>query len=132
MSFASALNVLRPTLPYYLALTKYGLLRITKDCFEFHPDPAAPPIALEMASAVFTDGRKLLHRVLRHEPHAGRRAEGVRLRRPDLRGPGELRPERVHCRLLAALPVRGDRAARRLHQEAGRAVRGRQATRPIS
>ena len=53
MSFASALNVLRPTLPYYLALTKYGLLRITKDRFEFHPDPAAPPIALEMASAVF-------------------------------------------------------------------------------
>src|ERR1700688_1417582 len=56
MSFASALNVLRPTLPYYLALTQYGLLRITKDHFEFHPDPAAPPIALEMASAVFTLG----------------------------------------------------------------------------
>jgi hypothetical protein len=56
MSFASALNVLRPTLPYYLALTKYGLLRINRDCFEFHPDPAAPPIALEMASAVFRMG----------------------------------------------------------------------------
>jgi hypothetical protein len=56
MSFASALNVLRPTLPYYLALTKYGLLRITKDRFEFHPDPAAPPVALEMAKAVFTLG----------------------------------------------------------------------------
>src|SRR5919108_4738898 len=56
MSFANALNVLRPTLPYYIALTKYGLLRITKDCFEFHPSPAAPPMALEMAKAVFTMG----------------------------------------------------------------------------
>src|SRR5262249_32688938 len=56
MSFAGALEVLRPTLPCYLALTKYGLLRITKDCFEFDPNPAAPPIALEMAKAVFTLG----------------------------------------------------------------------------
>jgi hypothetical protein len=56
MSFANALNVLRPTLPYYVALTKYGLLRITKDTFEFDPHPAAPPIALEMAKAVFTMG----------------------------------------------------------------------------
>jgi hypothetical protein len=56
MSFANALSVLRPTLPYYLALTKYGLLRITKDSFEFHPHLAAPPIALEMAKAVFTLG----------------------------------------------------------------------------
>src|ERR1700686_1334428 len=56
MSFASALNVLRPTLPYYIALTKYGLLRITKDRFEFHPPPAAPPVALEMAKALFTLG----------------------------------------------------------------------------
>src|SRR5437763_1668351 len=56
MSFASALNVLRPTLPYYLALTRYGLLRLTKDSFEFHPNPAAPPIALEMAKTVFTMG----------------------------------------------------------------------------
>jgi hypothetical protein len=56
MSFAGALEVLRPTLPYYVALTKYGLLRITKDRYEFHPHPAAPPIALEMAKAVFTMG----------------------------------------------------------------------------
>jgi hypothetical protein len=56
MSFATALSVLRPTLPYYVALTKYGLLRITKDSFEFDPHPAAPPIALEMAKAVFTMG----------------------------------------------------------------------------
>src|SRR5262249_40246640 len=56
MSFAGALEVLRPTLPYYVALTKYCLLRITKDCFEFDPNPAASPIALEMAKAVFTMG----------------------------------------------------------------------------
>jgi hypothetical protein len=56
MSFASALNALRPTLSYYVALTKYGLLRVTKDCFEFDPNPAAPPLALEMARAVFTLG----------------------------------------------------------------------------
>jgi hypothetical protein len=56
MSFANALNILRPTLPYYLALAKYGLLRITKDHFEFHPHTAAPPLALEMVNAVFTMG----------------------------------------------------------------------------
>jgi hypothetical protein len=56
MSFANALSVLRPTLPSYLALTKYGLLRLTEHSFEFHPHPAAPPIALEMAKAVFTLG----------------------------------------------------------------------------
>jgi agmatine deiminase len=56
MSFAVALEILRPTLPYYIALTKYGLLRITKDSFEFDPHPTAPPMALEMAKAVFTMG----------------------------------------------------------------------------
>ena len=56
MSFANALNILRPTLPYYVALTKYGLLRINRDAFEFHPNPAAPPIAVQMARAVFTTG----------------------------------------------------------------------------
>ena len=48
MSFASALNILRPTLPYYHAITQYGLLRITKERFEYHHHPAAPLIALEM------------------------------------------------------------------------------------
>jgi hypothetical protein len=56
MSFANALNVLRPTLPYYVALTRYGLLRLTRDRFEFDPNPSAPPVALEMARAVFTMG----------------------------------------------------------------------------
>src|SRR5262249_22189401 len=56
MSLASALNILRPTLPYYLALTRYSLLRITQDSFEFFPDPKAPPLALEMVTAVFTMG----------------------------------------------------------------------------
>jgi hypothetical protein len=56
MSFANALNVLRPTLPYYVALTKYGLLQLDAHTFELRPHPAAPPIALEMAKAVFTMG----------------------------------------------------------------------------
>jgi hypothetical protein len=56
MSFAGALEILLPTLPSYIALTKYDLLRITKDSFEFDPYPAAPPIAVEMAKAVFTLG----------------------------------------------------------------------------
>src|SRR5262245_33232712 len=56
MSFANVLNALRPALPYYLALVKYGLLRLTRDSFEFFPNPAAPPVALEMAKAVFTMG----------------------------------------------------------------------------
>src|SRR5262245_41665451 len=56
MNFANALSVLRPTLPSYLALTKYGLLRLTDHSFEFHPHPAAPPLALEMAKAVLTLG----------------------------------------------------------------------------
>jgi len=56
MSFANALNALRPTLPHYIALCKYGLLRITDHSFEIHPHPAAPPVALEMAKAVFKMG----------------------------------------------------------------------------
>ena len=56
ISFANALNVLRPTPPYYVALTRYGLLRLTKDSFEFDPNPAAPPVAREMARAVFAMG----------------------------------------------------------------------------
>jgi hypothetical protein len=56
MSFASALSVLRPTLPYYVALVKYALLCITKDSFEFFPNPAAPPVPVEMARAVLAMG----------------------------------------------------------------------------
>jgi hypothetical protein len=56
MSFASALHVLRPAVPSYVAMTKYGLLRITEDRFEYHPNLAAPPLALEMARAVFSLG----------------------------------------------------------------------------
>jgi hypothetical protein len=56
MSLASALNVLRPTLPCYLALTKYGLLRINPDAFEFVPHPAARPLAVEAVRTVFALG----------------------------------------------------------------------------
>src|ERR1700675_4166088 len=56
MSFTGALNVLRPTLPYYLALTKFGLLRIDQDSFTFHPNPLAPPLAVELAGTCFSMG----------------------------------------------------------------------------
>jgi len=56
MSLASALNILRPTLPYYLALAKYDLLHLDANTFEFRPHPKAPPLALDMAKAVFTMG----------------------------------------------------------------------------
>jgi hypothetical protein len=56
MSFASTLDVLRPTLPFYLALAKYRLLRLSRDNFELHPNPAAPPLATAMAQAVFAMG----------------------------------------------------------------------------
>jgi hypothetical protein len=56
MSLASALNVLRPTLPFYMALTKYDLLHINCDSFELRHHPAAPALALEMVKTVFTMG----------------------------------------------------------------------------
>jgi hypothetical protein len=56
MSFAGAFTILRPTLPYYVALTKYGLLRLNANTFEFRPHPAAPPFVMDMAKAVFTLG----------------------------------------------------------------------------
>ena len=56
MPLASALSVLCPTLPYYLALTKFDLLHLDATTFEFRPNRAAPPLALEMAKAVFTMG----------------------------------------------------------------------------
>src|SRR5271165_4388921 len=56
MSLASALNLLRPTLPYYVALAKYDLLHLDASTFEFRPDPKAPALALEMVQAVFTMG----------------------------------------------------------------------------
>jgi hypothetical protein len=56
MSFASALNLLRPTLPCYLAVARHNLLQLSKDSFEFHPNAAAPPLALEMVATVFSLG----------------------------------------------------------------------------
>jgi hypothetical protein len=56
MSFASTLDVLRPTLPCYLAVARHGLLRLSRDNFELHPNPAAPPLATAMAQAVLAMG----------------------------------------------------------------------------
>jgi hypothetical protein len=51
LSLASALNVLRSTLPYYLVLTKYNLLHLDATTFEFRPCLPALLIALELPSA---------------------------------------------------------------------------------
>jgi hypothetical protein len=56
MSFVGALSTLRPTLPNYLALARDSLLRLNRDAIEFHPDPAAPALAVEMARTVFALG----------------------------------------------------------------------------
>jgi hypothetical protein len=53
LSLASALNILHPTLPYYIALAKYDLLHLLADSFEFRPHRKAPPPAIEMACTVF-------------------------------------------------------------------------------
>jgi hypothetical protein len=68
MSLASALNILRPTLPYYLALTNYDLLHINNDSFEFCPHPtasravmvvkAAERVGMWSWKAVMGDGRQ--------------------------------------------------------------------------
>jgi hypothetical protein len=42
MSLATALNVLRPTLPYSLALTMYDLLHQDANPFEFRPHTPTP------------------------------------------------------------------------------------------
>jgi len=56
MSFASALSFLTPMLPYYLAVKKFDLLRITPNSFEYHPHSAAPAIATSMVGTVFKMG----------------------------------------------------------------------------
>jgi hypothetical protein len=37
MSLANALNLLRPTLPFYVALTKYDILHLDTQTFEYRP-----------------------------------------------------------------------------------------------
>ena len=56
MSLVNALNLLRPSLPYYLAVAKYDLLHIGKNNFEYRPNSAAPLLALEMVQAVMQMG----------------------------------------------------------------------------
>jgi hypothetical protein len=125
MSLASTLNDLRPTLPYYIALTKYGLLRITGSSFQFHPHREAPPLALEMATAVFTMG-------------ASACTESYVMSRMLSEGPKVFAFDPLTCEALenfdlnlgtadlhAAIPHRGYRAAGGLHEKACGAVRRR-------
>lgn len=74
MSLANALNLLRPTLPFYVALTKYDILHLDQQTFQYRPHPAAPPLALDMAKAVFAMGASsciesyVMSRMLREGP----------------------------------------------------------------
>jgi len=56
MSLANALNLLRPSMPYYMALAKYDLLHLSKNNFEYRPNRAAPQLALEMVQTVMAMG----------------------------------------------------------------------------
>jgi hypothetical protein len=56
MSLASTLNLLRPTLPSYVHLTKFGLIQCSLDTFQFNPNPKAPALAHELAKAMFAMG----------------------------------------------------------------------------
>jgi hypothetical protein len=51
MSLATALNILRPTLPCYVALAKYELLHLDGNTFEFRPHLPAPPLSLTSSDA---------------------------------------------------------------------------------
>ena len=44
MSLINALNLLRPSLPYYMAVSKYDLLHLGKNSFEYRPNRAAPSL----------------------------------------------------------------------------------------
>jgi len=56
MSLVNALNLLRPSLPYYMAVAKYDLLHLGKNSFEYRPNRAAPSLALEMVQTVMAMG----------------------------------------------------------------------------
>jgi hypothetical protein len=56
MSFVGTLSFLQPALPSYIHLHRYGLIRVEAGGFSFVPNPKAPPVAQEMAKAVFAMG----------------------------------------------------------------------------
>src|SRR5208283_3861846 len=56
MSLTSTLNLLRPTLPSYVNLTKYGLIECGRDNFHLNLNPKAPRLALELAKTMFLMG----------------------------------------------------------------------------
>jgi hypothetical protein len=56
MSFVSTLNLLRPTLPSYVHLTKHGLIQCQRDNFSLNVNPKSPLLAREMATTMFAMG----------------------------------------------------------------------------
>jgi hypothetical protein len=56
MTLASTLTVLRPTLASYVQLTKFDLIQCQRNNFGLNLNPKAPPLAQEMAKAMFLMG----------------------------------------------------------------------------
>jgi len=56
MSLSSTLALLRPALPSYVHLTQYHLIVCQRDTFQFNLESKAPPLAQEMAQAMFALG----------------------------------------------------------------------------
>lgn len=56
VSLTSTLALLRPTLPSYVHLTKYGLIQCGRDNFQLALNPKAPALARELAKTMFLMG----------------------------------------------------------------------------
>ena len=56
MSLASTLALVRPALPSYVNLTKFGLIQFHRDNFNLNLNPKAPLFAQEMAKTMFLMG----------------------------------------------------------------------------
>jgi len=56
MSVSSTLAFLRPTLPTYVHVTKYGLIQCQPDTFKLNLNPKAPALAQDFVKTVFLTG----------------------------------------------------------------------------
>ena len=60
MTLASTLTAMRPALPSYVNLTKYGLISCDRDKFALNAHPKAPELAVRMAAMMFATGASSL------------------------------------------------------------------------
>jgi hypothetical protein len=112
MSFASAQNIMRPTLPAHVALTKYDLLRLDANTFQFRPHPKAPYLALEMTKTVFTLGASsciecfVMSRTLAEGPKVFAFSDALTCEALE-----KFALSVSYCRLTPAVPFRRDRTS---------------------